>query len=229
MKRIKALSVLFVACVALLIPATAQAVSSYSIQDYPVDAYLTPDDLNAFSASKSYPLVNLSMYSVSYISLGSVCATQAVASGGLATKPANPTRSGYTFIGWYTSDTYETAWNFTTQKVTANTQIYAKWASDNSYLTTIKKSTGTWSRTMPFKKAGGSMRLNVSSSKSTLTLEPIKSSSKAKRYIKIGSGKYYRIAKVTMRVKKGSVKTVTMKVVSESGKTRYYKIYVTRR
>ena len=99
MKRIKVLSAFFIAFVALVVPVTAQAASSYSIQDYPVDAYLTSDDLNAFSASKSYPLVNLSMYSVSYISLGSVCATQAVASGGLATKPANPTRSGYTFKG----------------------------------------------------------------------------------------------------------------------------------
>lgn len=172
---------------------------------------------------------DLPKYTVSCIALGSVCASQTVFQGDLATKPANPTRSGYTFKGWYTSDTYEAAWNFATQKVTKDTELFAKWASDNSYLTTIRKSTGTWSRTMPFKKAGGSMRLNVSSSKSTLTLEPIKSSSKAKRYIKIGSGKYYRIAKVTMRVKKGSVKTVTMKVVSESGKTRYYKIYVTRR
>jgi uncharacterized repeat protein (TIGR02543 family) len=45
----------------------------------------------------------------------------------LITAPTNPTRLGYTFGGWYRETTFTTAWNFATDKVTANTLLYAKW------------------------------------------------------------------------------------------------------
>ncbi|GBF75543.1 hypothetical protein PA598K_03960 [Paenibacillus sp. 598K] len=51
--------------------------------------------------------------------------TQSVASGERLTKPADPVRAGYTFEGWYKAD--GTAWNFDTDKVSANLTLTAKW------------------------------------------------------------------------------------------------------
>ena len=200
--------------------------------------YLEPECIHPWKFESDEAYGSLTLYAkwsdlpqcqVSFISQGSVCATESIMFGEKAYAPQAPVRSGYTFKGWYADEALTTPWNFTSDTVAGNTNIYAKWASNNSYLRTIKKSTGTWSRTMPFKQAGGSMRLYVSSSKSILKLEPVKSSSKAKRYIKIGTGKYYRLARVTMSIKRNTVKVVKVKVVSESGRARYYTIYVTRR
>jgi uncharacterized repeat protein (TIGR02543 family) len=57
---------------------------------------------------------------------GSAVASQEVASGSSVAKPANPTRSGYTFAGWYKDDALTDAWNFASA-VTANVTLYAKW------------------------------------------------------------------------------------------------------
>lgn len=43
------------------------------------------------------------------------------------TAPTAPIRTGYTFAGWYKESTLTTAWNFTTDVVTAATTLYAKW------------------------------------------------------------------------------------------------------
>ncbi len=41
--------------------------------------------------------------------------------------PGSPTKSGYTFSGWYTNTSYSNAWNFSNDTVTSNTVLYAKW------------------------------------------------------------------------------------------------------
>lgn len=40
---------------------------------------------------------------------------------------APPSRSGYTFIGWYKEATFENEWQFKTDVVTTNITLYAKW------------------------------------------------------------------------------------------------------
>lgn len=51
---------------------------------------------------------------------------QTVEDGGKATKPADPIASGYTFKGWYTDSTFQTAFDFGTA-IHADTTLYAKW------------------------------------------------------------------------------------------------------
>lgn len=52
--------------------------------------------------------------------------TQTIEAGNVAVKPQDPTRTGYEFAGWYTTDDCTTAFDFTTQ-IAANTTVYAKW------------------------------------------------------------------------------------------------------
>ncbi|MCS5504167.1 InlB B-repeat-containing protein, partial [Lysinibacillus sp. A4] len=58
---------------------------------------------------------------------GSTVVSQKVTEDTLAIKPADPTKAGYEFAGWYTDAVFSTPWNFTTDKVTENTTLYAKW------------------------------------------------------------------------------------------------------
>jgi len=46
------------------------------------------------------------------------------------TKPIETIRSGYEFTGWYNDAECTTLWNFKTDKITANTTIYAGWKQD---------------------------------------------------------------------------------------------------
>jgi uncharacterized repeat protein (TIGR02543 family) len=58
---------------------------------------------------------------------GSEVAAQTIDKGEKATKPANPTRDGYGFEGWYKEATFDTAWDFDTDTVDENITLYGKW------------------------------------------------------------------------------------------------------
>jgi len=65
--------------------------------------------------------------------LGTPVASQIVSHGEVATEPAQPTRQGYTFEGWYIDDeTFVNKWNFSTA-ITADITLYAKWTENNLY------------------------------------------------------------------------------------------------
>jgi len=69
-------------------------------------------------------------YTVSFeVGGGSVVPSQTVAHGKKATVPTTPTKVGYTFEGWYTDDEGTNQYDFSTNVITANTTIYAKWKS----------------------------------------------------------------------------------------------------
>ena len=57
---------------------------------------------------------------------GSAVTAQTVEEGKTATKPADPTREGYKFIGWYADSAFATAFDFT-KAITADTTVYANW------------------------------------------------------------------------------------------------------
>ena len=58
---------------------------------------------------------------------GSAVASQEVGNGGKVTKPADPTRANNIFDGWYKEAACTNPWNFSTDIVTSNTTLYAKW------------------------------------------------------------------------------------------------------
>lgn len=61
---------------------------------------------------------------------GSAVPSQTVKAGEKAVKPANPTKSGCTFSGWYSDSALTTQYNFNSA-VTANITLYAKWTTSS--------------------------------------------------------------------------------------------------
>ncbi len=72
-------------------------------------------------------------YTVRFDSLGgsAVAAVEANAGSTIAA-PANPTRENYSFTGWYKNAACTEIWDFSTDKVNADTTLYADWQI-NSY------------------------------------------------------------------------------------------------
>lgn len=63
---------------------------------------------------------------------GSNVASQTVKRGEKVEQPSDPTRSGYSFQGWYEEAECKNAWNFSTDTVTRNMTLYADWSKKSS-------------------------------------------------------------------------------------------------
>lgn len=61
---------------------------------------------------------------------GSEVESQSVKAGSLATRPTDPTKSDYTFDGWYKDKKFEKKWDFDKDKVGGDTTIYARFLSN---------------------------------------------------------------------------------------------------
>ena len=105
--------------------------SSYSVASPLITGY-TADKL---TVSGSMPDSDVTVdvtftakdYTVTYESNGgSTVPSQTVKYNETANKPANPTKSGYTFAGWYTEEKLTNKYDFAAL-VTGNITLYAKW------------------------------------------------------------------------------------------------------
>lgn len=67
---------------------------------------------------------------------------QTVLGGGSVAEPATPTKTGYSFGGWYRDIELTSLWNFGSDTVTSNMTLYAKW-NINSYLVSFDSAGGT--------------------------------------------------------------------------------------
>ena len=74
---------------------------------------------------------------------GTAVAAMMVRSGATITAPTPPARSGYSFQGWYKESSCARAWNFTTDQVTSNVTLFAKWVSTTP--TGVKAASGSYS------------------------------------------------------------------------------------
>ena len=98
-------------------------------------------------------------YTVTFDSQGgSTVSSQTVEDGGLVTEPTAPTKEGETFAGWYKESGCTNAWDFTTDTVTANVTLYAKW--------------GINTHTVTFDSQGGSTVSSQTVEESGLVTEP---------------------------------------------------------
>ncbi len=94
---------------------------------------IEPNDTTSSSQVTPGPTTPSAYYTVNFITYGgSAVASQSVAAGKTVTKPADPTKSGSVFAGWYSDSTLNKAYNFSSP-VTSNLILYAKWlVSDSS-------------------------------------------------------------------------------------------------
>jgi uncharacterized repeat protein (TIGR02543 family) len=78
-------------------------------------------------------------------------ASQTVAGGCKATTPPAMTKGGFTFVAWYREDTFTTVWDFSTDTVTGNIALYAKWeaVNEDNWVVTWELNGGAWGSTTP--------------------------------------------------------------------------------
>ena len=63
---------------------------------------------------------------------GSTVNAETVLNGKAVTKPADPTRENYVFVGWYSDVDLTTPFEFGAQPISADTTVFAKWVNASS-------------------------------------------------------------------------------------------------
>lgn len=74
----------------------------------------------------------ITLHTVTFNSNGGSDVPEQIRANAAATKPADPTRSGYVFAGWYTDEACTAAYDFT-QPVRDSVTLYAKWEAAPRY------------------------------------------------------------------------------------------------
>ncbi|WP_405154339.1 InlB B-repeat-containing protein [Paenibacillus sp. FSL K6-0108] len=96
----------------------------------------TPFDLNTASIVQDTTLYAKwapNTYTVTFNTLGgSTVSNIAVEYEKKLSAPASPSRSGYTFAGWYTDPELKTPFNFAQTVITADLTLYAKWSVNST-------------------------------------------------------------------------------------------------
>jgi len=104
-----------------------------------ITAYQTATDWGSFTCTQA-----ATIYTVTFNSQGGTSvSSQIVEHGEKTDEPAAPTRTGYTFGGWYREASCANVWSFATDVVTQDTTLYAKWTSRNTNLASLSVSNGT--------------------------------------------------------------------------------------
>jgi uncharacterized protein (TIGR02145 family)/uncharacterized repeat protein (TIGR02543 family) len=128
-------------------PAAAPTRANYTFGGWYKDTlYTTAWNFSAdtvTSAMTLYAKWTLDKYAVTFDSQGgSAVDTQLIAHGGKVTYPTAPTRTDYTFGGWWKETGYTTAWDFADDIVTSAITLYAKWTL-NKYTVTFDSKSGS--------------------------------------------------------------------------------------
>lgn len=146
--------------------------SGYVFSGWYTDASLTqPYDFTKVVSNSSFKLYAkwdksaVPTFVVTFDSKGgSTIAPISVNKDTAATKPANPTYSGYIFEGWYKDSALTQSYDFSA-KVTQNITLYAKWTKNESVDTTTKY-------TVTFNSNGGSAVSNTTVNKNDTVPQP---------------------------------------------------------
>ncbi|PGL69877.1 InlB B-repeat-containing protein [Bacillus sp. AFS055030] len=140
---------------------TAPIAYGYDLSWFADEACTIPWDFtnSIYSAKTLYGKWSVHKFTVEFNKQdGSLVETKKVDYNTTMTAPTAPTRTGYTFVGWYKDAEGKTPWNFATDKVTADTELFAKW-SINSY-------------TVKFDSQGGSAVNAIKTDYNTMISQP---------------------------------------------------------
>jgi len=66
-----------------------------------------------------------------------------VTQGNSITEPVDPEKASFNFVGWYKESTLDTVWNFSTDTVTSDITLYAKWTSLPIYTVNLVSNGGS--------------------------------------------------------------------------------------
>lgn len=98
------------------------------------DTFTRPEDSRGVTGIFRYKIKNYksiadTTFRVSFNSNGgsAVAPVLGVESGARINEPADPTRTGFTFEGWFLDSALTQAWTFSTDEITGDTTLYAKW------------------------------------------------------------------------------------------------------
>jgi len=101
----------------------------WSVDDTGTNVYDIGESFIVESDITLFAVWNLQPYTVNFYSNGgSAVQSQSVTYGSITTRPADPVRNGYKFVGWYINTGLTDVYNFS-NTVTGNVTLYAKWSS----------------------------------------------------------------------------------------------------
>ena len=95
---------------------------------------------------QTYTFLEKVEYTVSFSVDGSVASTKKVVNGRFMTKPADPTKEGYVFAGWYTDAQFTKSFVFDSTAVVADLTLYARFVEPaaQEYTVTLVVGGETW-------------------------------------------------------------------------------------
>ena len=176
-----------------------------------------------------YAKWNINSCTVSFDSNGgSSVAAQSVNYNTAASKPADPSRKGYTFAGWFTGKDCKTAYDFNSN-VTGDITLYAKWNKipDQSSNTPKKYKVSLNASSIPLQKGKSTTAVKATPTKGDSIAKWTSSNKKVATVDKKGkiTAKKTGTATITVRTKKGATASVKVKV--QKGKVTTKKLTIT--
>ena len=222
---------------AVTYPASAAEPTGLSKTGYTLDGWYTDKDCTTaydFSSKVTgditlYAKWNINSYTVSFDSNGgSSVAAQSVNYNTTASKPADPSRKGYTFAGWFTGKDCKTAYDFNSN-VTGDITLYAKWNKipDQSSNTPKKYKVSLNASSIPLQKGKSTTAVKATLTKGDSIAKWTSSNKKVATVDKKGkiTEKKTGTATITVRTKKGATASVKVKV--QKGKVTTKKLTIT--
>ena len=176
-----------------------------------------------------YAKWNINSYKVSFDSNGgSSVAAQSVNYNTATSKPADPSKTGFTFAGWFTDKDCTTAYDFSS-KVTGDITLYAKWDKipDQSFNTPTKYKVSLNASSIPLQKGKSTTAVKATLTKGDSIAKWKSSNKKIATVDKKGkiTAKKTGTATITVKTKKGATASVKVKV--QKGKVTTKKLTIT--